>query len=131
MYKDIANLIAERIVHPDSKRPFSVDSITAALNILHFAPKLDQPVKKQASDCVKNLYKHFYVARAEMKLKITVPNTLKSRVREELEVMKVKPETVTDDKEISAFTFLIEPSLYRAIDDLIKKKLGGNIVIVE
>lgn len=131
MYKDIANLIAERIVHPDSKRPFSVDSITSALNILHFAPKLDQPVKKQASDCVKNLYKHFYVARAEMKLKVTVPNTLKSRVREELEAMKVKPETVTDDKEISAFTFLIEPSLYRAIDDLIKKKLGGKIVIVE
>lgn len=126
MYKDIANLIAERIVHPDSRRPFSVDSISSALNIIHFAPKLDQPVKKQASDCVKNLYKNFYVARAEMKLKITVPNTLKSKIREEFETMKVKPETVTDDKEITAFVVLIEPSLYRAVDDLIKKKLGGK-----
>lgn len=79
MFKDIANLIAERIVHPDSKRPFSIDSITSALEILHFTPRLDQPVKKQASDYVKKLQNYFYVARAEMKIKIIVPSNLKSK----------------------------------------------------
>jgi len=79
MFKDIANLVAEKCVHPDSKRPFSVDSIKAALQSIHFAPKLNEPVKKQASDCIKKLIEKYYIARAEMKIKFTVPLNLKKR----------------------------------------------------
>ncbi len=79
MFKDIVNIIAEKCCHPTSKRPFSIESIKAALRTLHFAPKLDQPAKKQASDCIKKLQAMFYIARAEMKIKVTVSSSNKAR----------------------------------------------------
>jgi ribosome maturation protein SDO1 len=79
MFKDIANIIAEKCCHPESKRPFSLESVKAALKTIHFSPKLDQPAKRQASDCIKKLRETFYIARAEMKIKLTVPNSHKVR----------------------------------------------------
>jgi len=126
MEKDIANLLAERVVHPDSKRPFSVESIKAALKAIHFAPKLNEPVKKQVSDATKKLIAKYYIARAEMKIKLSVPLSYKSKLLAELDELKVKPENSLDEKDSFTMVCLIEPSLYRALDELVKKKLGGN-----
>lgn len=79
MFKEVANLIAEKCAHPESKRPFSVDSIKAALKTIHFAPRLDQPAKKQASDWLKKLREKYYIERAEMKIKITIPSNIKDK----------------------------------------------------
>jgi ribosome maturation protein Sdo1 len=46
LFKDVANIIAEKCCHPDSKRPFSVDSIKAAMKNIHFSAKIDQSAKK-------------------------------------------------------------------------------------
>lgn len=48
MFRDIANIIAEKCVHPDSKRPFSLDSIKNAMKFIHFPIKLNETPKKQA-----------------------------------------------------------------------------------
>lgn len=40
--------------------------------------------------------------------------------------MKVSLESVSEDKGLAVFVFLIDPSLYRPVDELVKKKLGGN-----
>lgn len=131
MEKEIANLIAERVVHPDSKRPFSVESIKAALKSIHFAPKLNEPVKKQVSDATKKLIAKYYIARAEMKIKLTIPSFYKSKLLTELNELKVKPENTLDEKDNFTAVCLIEPSLYRALDELLKKKLGeGSMEIV-
>jgi len=131
MEKEIANLVAERVVHPDSKRPFSVESIKAALKALHFAPKLNEPVKKQVSDATKKLIQRYYMARAEMKIKLTVPLNYKNKLLDELKELKVKSENSLDDKDSFTLVCLIEPSLYRALDELLKKKLGeGSMEIV-
>lgn len=79
LFKDIANIIAEKCCHPETKRPFSVDSIKGAMKEIHFSVKLDQPAKKQASECIKKLRERFYIARAEMKLKLTVPLSFKEK----------------------------------------------------
>jgi len=131
MEKEIANLIAERVVHPDSKRPFSVESIKAALKSIHFAPKLNEPVKKQVSDATKKLIAKYYIARAEMKIKLTIPSFYKSKLLTELNELKVKPENSLDEKDNFTVVCLIEPSLYRALDELLKKKLGeGSMEIL-
>jgi ribosome maturation protein SDO1 len=73
LFKDIANIISEKCCHPENKRPFSVDSIKSAMKEIHFSVKLDQPAKKQASECIKKLRENFFIDRAEMRLKLTVP----------------------------------------------------------
>lgn len=47
MFRDMANIIAEKCVHPDSKRPFSLDSIKNAMKFIHFPVKLNENPKKQ------------------------------------------------------------------------------------
>jgi len=39
LFNDIANIIAEKCVHPESKRPISFDSITQAMKDIHFKVK--------------------------------------------------------------------------------------------
>jgi len=46
MFNDIANIIAERCCHPISKRPFTTESIKAAMKEIHFPVKLDYTAKK-------------------------------------------------------------------------------------
>jgi len=49
----------------------------------------------------------------------------------ELNELKVKPENTLDEKDNFTAVCLIEPSLYRALDELLKKKLGeGSMEIV-
>lgn len=127
MFKDVASIIAEKCCHPDSKRPFSLDSIKAALKSIHFSVKLDQPTKKQASECIKKLQEVFYIARAEMKIKITVPIKLKENLFKEFDFLKIVPKETTENKDNIICICSIEPSLYRNTDDLIKKKLEGKI----
>ena len=52
-----------------------------------------------------------------------------NRILSELEQMNVKPQKVTAEKDNVSLVCLIEPSLYRALDDLIKNKLEGIILI--
>ncbi len=46
---------------------------------------------------------------------------------EELEELKVKPKESIELKDNTAFICFIEPSLYRSIDEIVKKKIGGMI----
>lgn len=81
MFKDMVNIIAEKCVHPDTKRPFNVESLEAAVHDIHFPIKLDQPAKKQALECIKELQKKYYIARAEMKIKVIVPLKHEERLK--------------------------------------------------
>ena len=47
MFRDVANIIAEKCVHPDSKRLFSLESIKNAMKYIHFPIRLNKAPKKQ------------------------------------------------------------------------------------
>lgn len=44
----------------------------------------------------------------------------------EFENMKIEPEKTSVENNYIDYIILIEPSLYRALDELLKKKLGGK-----
>lgn len=64
VFNDIVNIIAEKCIHPDSKRLFSSDSIRKALLDSHIKIKQDIPAKRQALDIMKILQQKYYLIRA-------------------------------------------------------------------
>ena len=71
MFKEIANILAEKCVHSVSKRHISYEAIYGGIKDIHYAPALDRVPKAQALRCLKKLARKFYITRSEMQIKIS------------------------------------------------------------
>lgn len=132
MFKDIIGIIVEKCCHPDSKRPFSTESIKSALKNLHIGVKLDQPTKKQALEAIKELIKNYYITRTQMKIKVTVKSSNAEKSKEELVSYGAQVVNQDKDKDLFQMVCLIQPSAHRKIDSFIKNLPGGGTLeIVE
>ena len=49
MFRDIATIIADKCVNPDTKRPYTVTLIESAMKDLHISVNLSKNAKQQAS----------------------------------------------------------------------------------
>lgn len=135
IFNDISNIITEKCVHSLSKRPISIDSVRQAIKDIHFPIKLDQPPKKQALICLKQLMRKFLIARAEMKIEISCKAINKEKLFVELEKIGVnislkKEIKSNQDEENFAISLLIEPAKYREIDNTLKSVLKDGMVQV-
>lgn len=65
-FKEIANIIANRIVHPVTNRPFPVEVVEEAMKSVKFNSKMNEDSKKQAVSCMRTLVKKYKVIRARM-----------------------------------------------------------------
>lgn len=122
-------------MHSISKRPISIDSVRQGIKDIHFPIKLDQPPKKQALLCLKQLMRKFLIARAEMKIDISCKETNKEKLFLELEKIGVniplkKEAFLKKDEENFSFSLLIEPAKYREIDNILKSVLKDGMVQV-
>ena len=70
-YKEVANLIAIKIVHPNTNRPFPVEVIEEAMKIVRFNPKMNEDTKKQAVSCIRILIKKYRIIRARMLINLS------------------------------------------------------------
>lgn len=52
-FKEVANMISSKIVHPTTEKPFPVDTIETAMKAIGYKAKLDVNTKKQAMECIK------------------------------------------------------------------------------
>ena len=52
MFREIATIVADKCVNPDTKRPYTVGVIERAMKDVHYAVKPQRSAKQQASVCV-------------------------------------------------------------------------------
>ena len=50
MFRDIATIVSDKCVNPDTKRPYTVTMIEKAMKDLHFSVKPTRNTKQQVSD---------------------------------------------------------------------------------
>lgn len=67
-FKEVANVIAAKIVHPVTNRPFPVEVIEEAMRNIRFKAKMNDDTKKQAVSCIRQLIFHYNVIRAKMQI---------------------------------------------------------------
>ncbi|CAM9893514.1 unnamed protein product [Heterosigma akashiwo] len=67
--RDIATIVSEKCVNPDSNRPYTVTMIMNAMKEMHFSVIPNRTPKQQALELIKNLKEVMPIERAKMHLK--------------------------------------------------------------
>lgn len=73
MFRDVATIVSEKCVNPDSHRPYTYTMIERALKDIHFAVSVSKSAKKQALVAIARLKESIPIERAQMRLRLTVP----------------------------------------------------------
>ena len=101
MFRDIATIVADKCVNPDTKRPYTVGVIERALKDAHFSVKSHKNTKQQALEAIRLLKSAMAIERAKMKLRLVLPQREARKVREKIsELLKIEQEDWTPDLEI-------------------------------
>merc|ERR1712135_144866 len=101
MYRDIATIVSDMCVNPDTKRPYTVTVIERAMKEdIHYSVNPNRNAKQQALHVIKQL---------KEKLLPMIKSIEKEEFSSGLELV-----------------CLVDPGCYRQIDDLISKETRGK-----
>lgn len=132
LVKEVANLIANMCVNPDTKRPYSGRVIENALHDAHFSLKPNRSAKQQALEMIPKLRESMKIDRAEMRLRVSIEAKEAKYVHERLKTMFTKVEVEDWEKGNLEMVGLIDPGSYRPIEELIQKetKKAGHVELL-
>jgi len=122
LLKDIATIVAEKCVNPETNRPLTVGLVQKAMKEIHFSVNPAKSAKSQALQVIKLLIQKedFPIARAQMRLKFLLPVSCAQQVKEKLVEHIVKVELEELGEEMLEMVVLVDPSQYRPIDQIIR-----------
>jgi len=126
-FRDIATVVCDKCVNPDTNRPYPVTLIERAMKDAHISIKPTRNTKQQALDVIKQLKESntLNIQRAQMRLKISVPAKDGKKVREKIKKLASKVE-VDDFSEDLEMVFLVDPGCFREVDELIREECRGK-----
>jgi ribosome maturation protein SDO1 len=129
MFKEIATLVSEKCVNPETNRPYPVTIIEKAMKDAHYSIKPNKGVKPQALDVIRILKEHIPLEKAQMRVKITMVTTdpsVKTLKKEIPKLLKVK-ESEHWEAQTGVIIALIDPGNFKLLDDMSR----GTAVMVE
>ena len=148
--REVASMVSERCVHPDSRRPYTVTQVRDAMRIAGFMVHPTHGAKQQFLDCVKLLRRTgaLDVERAKMELALVLlpvsdednnggdggdcddlarrrENVIELLINAGVVASDIVPppsgnNDENDSNRISRIIFQSDPSLYRKLDDIAK-----------
>jgi len=99
--KEIATLVAQKSVDPATQHPYPVGMIEKAMNEAGYSVKQNKNAKSQVSECIKLLQtgSTLSIQRARMRVKVSIPITVKERLESKLleGVEKVEHDSTVND----------------------------------
>nr|XP_039256176.1 ribosome maturation protein SBDS-like [Styela clava] len=125
-YRDIATMVSEMCVNPETKRPYTVTVIERAMKEdIHYSINMNRNAKQQALQVIKLLREKISIERAQMRMKLYIPGKTSKSIKEKLRPLfkSIENEEFTDGLEIVC---LIDPGSYRQIEELISKETRGK-----
>ncbi|CAG8464831.1 5134_t:CDS:2 [Funneliformis caledonium] len=126
IYREIATMVAEKCVNPETKRPYTVTMIEKAMSELHLSVNVNRNTKSQVLEVIKQLQekKIIPIARAQMRLRITTPIKEK-KVKEKLTplISNIEDESYGDEYELIC---TIDPGQFRTINELLQSNTNGK-----
>jgi ribosome maturation protein SDO1 len=131
MFKDIVTHVVNMCINPDTQRPYPHSVIERALKDSHFAVQVSKATKKQALEVIKRLRKTIPIERAQMRLKCVMHDDVRKlkTLLKNGEATIEKEEYNTNDK-ITTLIILIDPGLFRDVDDLVTTSTDGEVEVL-
>lgn len=137
---EFLNLISTKCINPRSKKRYPPSMIQKALGQLKYHLNPTKATKLQALDAIKLLISTqvIPIARAQMKVKITVLLRVKEAFKEHIEPMLHKVESENESAKLFEAVAIIDPSHYKEIVDLLlgedpakMKKGEGSVEVLD
>lgn len=126
LFRDIATIIADKCVNPQTSRPYTVTLIEKALRDAHFSVNPAKNAKQQALKAVALLQRSLPIERARMRLRLTVPRAAYAGLRS---LLLDAMHAVVDDEgrvgDMSTIDVTVEPGCYRQIDEEVASRSSG------
>lgn len=126
MFRDIATVVADKCVNPDTKRPYPVGVIERAMKEIHYSVKPTRGTKQQALEVIKQLKESIPIARAQMRIRLSVPREFSKKIRDKLVQFAETVEAEEWDMGALDLVCLIDPGSYRSIDEVLQKETRGK-----
>ena len=110
LFKEIATIVSDKCVNPETKRPYTVSLIEQSMKDTHFNINPAKNAKQQALEVIKNLQASgkLPIERAEMKLMLDIPAKEGKKIKEKLYKLIKKVES----EEFSAISLEIVSTLF-------------------
>ncbi|XP_075051128.1 ribosome maturation protein SBDS [Mixophyes fleayi] len=125
MFRDIATIVAEKCVNPETKRPYTVNLIERAMKDIHYSVKATKSTKQQALEVIRQLKETMQIERAQMRLRFILPAKDGKRLKEKLKPLIKLVESEDFDQELE-IVCLIDPGCFREIDEVIRCETKGK-----
>nr|XP_042713728.1 ribosome maturation protein SBDS isoform X3 [Chrysemys picta bellii] len=130
MFRDIATIVAEKCVNPETKRPYTVILIERAMKDIHYSVKPNKSTKQQlmslqALEVIRQLKETMQIERAHMRLRFILPAKEGKKLKEKLKPLIKVIESEDFDEQLE-IVCLIDPGCFREIDELIRCETKGK-----
>ncbi|CEF65720.1 Ribosome maturation protein SBDS [Strongyloides ratti] len=133
-YKELANLISNMCVNPETNRPYSVNVIEKGLKDVHIAIKPNKSVKQQALEIIPKLKESLKIDRAQMRVRCAITAKEAKKLHKQIKDMfgTVEMEDWEDGTGNLEIVGLIEPGMFKTIENFIKKEVkeGGELELL-
>lgn len=133
-FKEIATLVADKCVNPETNRPYPVTIIEKSIKDAHYSIKPNKNVKSQALDVIKLLKAHIPIEKALMRVKITVTDCKDKKLRfNELPALwKTKEHEEWDTEHGNGkIVAVIDPGNFKLIEALHSSRAGVAIEVLD
>jgi len=126
--KEIATLVAEKSVEPETQRPYPVGIIEKAMTEAGFSVKQNKTAKSQVTECLKLLQtdSKLPIQRARMRVRVSVPSADRDKLRDKIVDGAEKVENEETREVDWEVVMLIEPSQFKVINELLQKQCRGK-----
>lgn len=124
-WKDIALIVSQQCVNPESKKPYPSTLIEKAMKEIHYSVKPTKTSKQQALDVIKQLSAKMPIERAQMRICLYVPQKESKTVKEAAmpHLQKIEEET-KDGNEIQIIA-VIDPGNFKLLNDMFSGNTRG------
>jgi len=126
MFRDIATIVADKCVNPDTKRPYPVGVIERAMKEIHYSVKPTRGTKQQALEVIKQLKESIPIARAQMRIRLNITREYSKKVKDKLTEHIGTVESEEWEMGALDMVCLIDPGCYRNIDEVLQRETKGK-----
>jgi len=128
-YRDIATIVSEKCVNPETKRPYPVGVIESAMKEMHYSVKPTKSSKQQALEVIKLLKEVMPIEKAQMRMHIVLPKACAKKARDKLVPLITSVESEDWDCGNLDMECLIDPGFYRKIEEIVTSESRGKGVL--
>jgi len=129
-FKEIASLVSDKCVNPETKRPYTISMIEQAMHDIHFSVNPNRNAKQQALDVIRQLKEsnNIQIQQAQMRVQLTLPAKDAKKVKEKINKLPT-PVHIDSEEFMGASMQLIcsiDPGLFRELDDILGSETRGQ-----